>query len=195
MKPGDRPRLLVHACCAPCSTVPLDRLGDRFDLAVVFYGPNIHPEGEYLLRLRDQRRLCDQLGILLFEGPYHPAAWGRAVAPHRHLPEGSLRCEACYRQRMEWTAGLAGEHGFDLFTMTLSVSRHKNSAVLARIGAEVAARTGVGYLAEDFKKQDGYGLSIRRSREFDLRRQDYCGCRFSLEEARQRRARTRKELR
>jgi predicted adenine nucleotide alpha hydrolase (AANH) superfamily ATPase len=154
-----------------------------------FYGPNIHPHGEYRLRLQDQRRLCQQSGVELIEGPYRPAEWGRAILPFRHLPEGSQRCHACYRLRMQETARVARDRGFDFFTVTLTVSRHKNSRVLAAIGQEVAGESGVGYLAEDFKKQDGYGVSVRCSRELDLRRQDYCGCSLSLSEARARRAR------
>ena len=100
---------------------------------------------------------------------------------------GSQRCQACYRLRMEQTARVAKESGFDLFTVTLTVSRHKNSKVLASIGREVAGQVGVEYLPEDFKKKDGYGLSVSCSRELDLRRQDYCGCSLSLAEARARR--------
>lgn len=186
-----RPRLLLHACCAPCSTVPLDRLRGAYDISVFFYGPNIHPRGEYLQRFADQQRLCRREGIPLIEGSYDPAAWGRAVLLHRHEPEGGLRCQACYRLRMEATAREARARAFDCFTVTLTVSRHKNSGVLARIGREVAADVGVRYLDENFKKQDGYNLSVRRSHELDLRRQDYCGCSISLAEARVRRARAR----
>jgi predicted adenine nucleotide alpha hydrolase (AANH) superfamily ATPase len=184
-----KPRLLLHSCCGPCSTVPLFRLQDRFDTRVFFYGPNIHPRAEYLLRLQGQRSVCEQLGIELIEGPYDPAAWGRAVQPYRSLPEGSLRCESCYRLRMAETARLARELEFDLFCVTLTVSRHKNSKVLERIGREVARAEGIAYLAEDFKKQDGYNQSVRRSRELGLRRQDYCGCSISRAEAQERRRR------
>ena len=115
-----RPRLLLHACCAPCSTVPLERLSGEYDISVFFYGPNIHPAAEYRLRLLDQRRLCDQLGIELIEGPYRPANWGRAIVAFRDMPEGSERCEACYALRMEETARLARERKFDFFTVTLT---------------------------------------------------------------------------
>jgi predicted adenine nucleotide alpha hydrolase (AANH) superfamily ATPase len=184
-----RPRLLLHACCAPCSTVPLERLHQEYDISVFFYGPNIHPAAEYRLRLQDQRRLCGQLGVELIEGPYRPADWGRAVLPFRDLPEGSERCEACYTLRMEETARLAREREFDVFTVTLTVSRHKNSKVLERIGNRVAGLNNVRYLAVDLKKKDGYNLSVRRSKEFGLRRQDYCGCSLSLSESRSRRRR------
>ena len=183
----EKPRLLLHSCCGPCSTVPLERLQDRYETAVFFYGPNIHPKTEYLLRLEGQRSVCARLGIELIEGPYHPAEWGRAVRRYRDLPEGSLRCESCYRLRMVETARLARERGFDLFSVTLTVSRHKNSKVLERIGSAVAQAEGVAYLAEDFKKKDGYNQSVCRSRELGLRRQDYCGCSISRTEAQERR--------
>ncbi len=185
----EKPRLLLHSCCGPCSTVPLQRLRDRFETVVFFYGPNIHPRGEYLSRLESQRTVCERMGIELIEGSYRPAEWGRAVRPYRDLPEGSLRCESCYRLRMVETARRAREGGFDFFSVTLTVSRHKNSKVLERIGREVARAEGIGYLAEDFKKKDGYNQSIRRSRELGLRRQDYCGCSISLTEALSRRRR------
>jgi predicted adenine nucleotide alpha hydrolase (AANH) superfamily ATPase len=186
---SEKPRLLLHSCCGPCSTVPLERLRDDYDPTVYFYGPNIHPEEEYKLRLEGQRSVCRQLGVELVEGSYDPAEWERAVGPHRHLPEGSLRCESCYRLRMIQTARLARERGFDFFTVTLTVSRHKNSEVLERIGREVAQAEGVAYLAEDFKKRDGYNQSVRRSKELGLYRQDYCGCSISRAEAQERRRR------
>jgi predicted adenine nucleotide alpha hydrolase (AANH) superfamily ATPase len=188
-----RPRLLVHACCAPCACVPLERLVERYDLALVFDGLNIHPAAEAERRLADLRRLCGRCGVELIERDHQPALWERVVGPHAAEPESSHRprCQACYRLRMERTAALAHERGFDCFTMTLSLSRHKSSSVLAALGREVAAATGVAYLAEDFKKRDGYGLSLQRSRELGLYRQDYCGCRLSLDEARERRARRR----
>ena len=188
-----RPRLLVHACCAPCASVPLERLADRYELLLVFDGLNIHPAAEAERRLADVRRLCGQGRLELIERDYEPALWERVVGPHAAEPESSHRprCQACYRLRMERTAALARERGCDCFTMTLSLSRHKSSAVLAALGREVAEEVGVAYLAEDFKKRDGYGLSLQRSRELDLYRQDYCGCRLSLDEARLRRARRR----
>ncbi len=184
-------RLLIHACCAPCSTVPLERLESEYDLAVLFYGPNIHPRAEYQLRLADQRKLCRQLGVELIETDYRPAEWGRSIAPFRKLPEGSQRCQACFQLRMEQTARIADQHGFDLFTVTLTVSRHKNSKVLERIGRQVAENFKVAYLAVDLKKENGYNISVQRSREFELRRQDYCGCSLSLSEAIKRRKKSR----
>jgi predicted adenine nucleotide alpha hydrolase (AANH) superfamily ATPase len=186
---SEKPRLLLHSCCGPCSTVPLERLRERYDLTVFFYGPNIHPEEEYRQRLDSQRTVCQELGVELVEGSYRPAEWDQAIRPHRDLPEGSLRCESCYRLRMIHTARLARERSFDYFTVTLTVSRHKNSKVLERIGREVAQAEGVAYLAEDFKKRDGYNQSVCRSEELGLYRQDYCGCSISRSEAQERRRR------
>ncbi len=182
-------RLLVHACCASCSTVPMERLSESYDLSVFFYGPNIHPVSEYRRRLSDQRRLCENNGVRLYEGDYDPEAWERAVGPFKHQAESSYgqRCQACYRLRMEQTARMAQREGFDLFTVTLSVSRHKDSKVLAEIGSGVAREHGLSYLPEDFKKRDGYGLSVQRSKALGLYRQDFCGCVLSESEATHRR--------
>jgi predicted adenine nucleotide alpha hydrolase (AANH) superfamily ATPase len=185
-----KPHLLLHACCAPCSTVPLTRLRDRYKLTLFFYGPNIHPAAEHDRRLEDLRRLCTLLEVPLIEVDYSPEDWERAVGePHADLPDGSFgaRCQACYRLRMDRTAGLAASLGADLFSVTLSVSRYKNSKVLAEVGAGASAAVGVCYLPEDFKKRDGVGLSHRLSREYGLYQQDYCGCRLSLLEAERRR--------
>ena len=182
-----KPRLLLHACCAPCATVPLDRLSNRYDISVFCYGPNIHPLEEYQIRLKDLRRLCSQKRVELIEGVYRPSEWGRSILPYRNLPEGSQRCRACYRLRMDKTAEEARERLFDYFSVTLTVSRHKDSKVLASIGQEIAEKRGVTYLAEDLKKKDGYNLSVKMSHQLKLRRQDYCGCSISLEDARRRR--------
>lgn len=174
-----RPPLLLHACCAPCSTIPLERLRDHFQVTVFFYGPNIHPREEYQLRLADVERLCRHHGLELIQGAYRPSDWGRAVAPFRALPEGSQRCEACYRLRMTETARCARTGFFSCFTVTLTTARQKDSRLLARIGAEVAKAEGIEYLNQDFKKHAGFDLSLVRSRELGLRRQDYCGCTIS----------------
>ncbi len=184
-----RPSVLLHSCCAPCSTVALQRLGVDYSVTVFFYGPNIHPRAEYLLRLDDQRRLCRRLGFELIEGDYRPADWGRAVLACRDSPEGGLRCEACFRLRMQETARVARSRECDFFGVTLTVSRHKNSKVLLRIGREVAASNGVPYLEVDLKKKDGFNISVDLSRQYCLRRQDYCGCAISLSEAKARRKR------
>jgi predicted adenine nucleotide alpha hydrolase (AANH) superfamily ATPase len=173
---------LLHACCAPCSTVPLERL-TAYEISVLCYGPNIQPHAEYLWRLEEERRLCRLWGFELIEAPYRPAEWGRAILPHRDLPEGSERCASCFRLRMTETARRARAGGFDAFAVTLTVSPHKSSPLITRIGNEVAAAEGIPYLAEDFKKQGGTERSLHWSRQLPLRRQFYCGCSLSRAEA------------
>lgn len=179
-------RLLIHACCAPCATVPVERLVEQPRPALFFYNPNIHPRAEYDRRREALARLCLASGVELIEGPYDPGAWERAVAPFADQPEGShtQRCKACYRLRLVATARAARERGLGRLCTTLTLSRHKNSGVLARLGLEVADEVGVVYQHEDFKKRGGEVLAARRSRELGLYRQDYCGCRLSLAERR-----------
>ena len=182
-------KVLVHACCAPCATVPLERLRERFQVEFFFFGPNMHPREEYERRLDEMRRLCETERVPLIESEYRPELWQQRVGPFVGQAESSYseRCQACYRIRMEETARRAVADGFGAFTITLSLSRLKNSKILAEIGTQVAREFGVEYLAEDFKKRDGFLLAVRRSRELDLYRQDYCGCLPSLQEAKQRR--------
>ncbi len=177
--PGCHTKILLHACCAPCATVPIERLRECYEPVVFWYNPNIHPYAEYRLRLEDMRSLCMKLRIALIEGPYRPAAWGTAIAPFRHLPERSIRCEHCYRLRMEATACEARARGIETFTVSLSAGRQKDSRVLARIGVAVGEALGVRYLVEDFKKRSGSDRVVVLAREYGLHRQSYCGCGLS----------------
>ena len=180
-------RILVHACCASCACYVLPHLAGRFTVSAFFFNPNIHPLGEYRQRLREMSGVCARFGIPLEEGPYEPAEWWRCMEPYRHLPEKSERCWTCYRFRLERTAERAAQLGIPLFTTTLSVSPHKIHRHIVREGERAAARFGVQFHDEDFKKRDGFKCSVARSRELGLTRQDYCGCLLSLEEARERR--------
>jgi predicted adenine nucleotide alpha hydrolase (AANH) superfamily ATPase len=184
--PGCHTRVLLHACCAPCATVPIERLRECYDPIVYWYNPNIHPSAEYRLRLEDMRKLCTKLSIALIEGAYRPADWGAAIAPFRHLPERSIRCEHCYRLRMEATAREARARGIENVTVSLTAARQKDSQVLARIGIAVGEAFGVRYLAEDFKKRGGSDRVVVLAREHGLHRQSYCGCNFSRSAAHQR---------
>jgi predicted adenine nucleotide alpha hydrolase (AANH) superfamily ATPase len=165
----------------------LAHLAESYDVTAYFYNPNIHPEEEYRLRLEEMRLVCSRLGITLIEGAYRNLRWWKEISPYRDLPERSERCWTCYRFRLEATAKKAVEAGIGLFATTLSVSPHKDCARIADIGREIAARYGVEFLAEDFKKQGGFKISIERSKDLGLTRQDYCGCIMSLAEARARR--------
>jgi predicted adenine nucleotide alpha hydrolase (AANH) superfamily ATPase len=179
--------ILVHACCASCSSHVLEHLQGTYDVTAYYYNPNIQPEAEYLLRLGEMGTVCGRLGIALIEGPRDFEGWDSAVSPWAHLPEKSERCRVCYRIRLEETARKAAEDGFRLFTTTLSVSPHKIHPWIVEEGTAAAGRHGVKFLEEDFKKKGGFQESCRKSMELGLTRQDYCGCLYSLREARERR--------
>ena len=179
------PRLLLHACCAPCTSGCLDRVLPFFDVTVFYLNPNITEEAEYRLRAEELQRLLplmpgpDGRVASYAEGPYEPDAWLSAVAGLEEEPEGGARCAVCFRERLRASARYAAEHGFEYLTTTLTLSPLKNAALLNAIGEEEAQAAGVKWLPSDFKKKDGYKHSIERSREFGLYRQDYCGCVFS----------------
>lgn len=183
INPPSMPRLLLHTCCAPCATVAISRLREKYKLSIFFFGPNIHPFGEYAWRLEELKRLCQNIGLEIIEGQYSPAEWGLAISPYRTLPEGSLRCEACYRLRMLECAKVAKQRDFDMFTVTLTTSRYKNSNLIKTIGLQVSEQVDIAYLVEDFGKKNGYQQSIEWSRTYGLRRQNYCGCSLSRAES------------
>jgi len=179
---GRRPALLLHSCCGPCSSAVLERLTAHFRVTLLYYNPNIEPEEEYLHRLSEQKRL---LSLLPEEVPVLACEYGHdafdAFAPAMSdAPEGGERCLACFALRLNYTAERAKEGGFDYFTTTLSVSPHKNADNVNRIGDEAGKRYGVKYLFADFKKKNGYLRSLELSRQYGLYRQDYCGCRYSM---------------
>lgn len=180
-----RPSLLLHSCCAPCSTYVLEYLHAYFDITVFYYNPNIYPREEYNLRLAEEKRFIAEYPtkrpIRILEGDYEPRVFSKAVAGLEQEPEGGARCPACYKLRLEKTARLAAENGFDYFCTTLSVSPYKNAAHINAIGSALGQRYGVPFLCSDFKKRDGYKRSIALSSAYQLYRQDYCGCEFSLQ--------------
>lgn len=166
-------KLLLHACCAPCSTAVIERLQGEFDLTVFFYNPCIEPEEEYLHRLAELRRLLSFLNIPLIVGDYDPESYLDAVRGLEHEPEGGSRCAVCFEQRLSAAAALPG---YDLVTTTLTVSPHKNAALINGIGKKLC---GERWLWSDFKKQNGYLRSTELTKEYGLYRQNFCGCRFS----------------
>lgn len=186
-----RPRLLLHSCCAPCSSAVLERLAESFDIVDYFYNPNISPAEEYTHRVRELKRLVKEMGLTgqveVTEGAYDPGRFYETVKGLEGLPEGGQRCTVCFRLRLEEAAKEAKRRQADYFTTTLSISPHKDAERLNRIGREMGEKYGVPYLYSDFKKRDGYKRSILLSRQYGLYRQDYCGCIFSKEEARLRR--------
>lgn len=178
-----RPSLLLHSCCGPCSSYVLEYLSHYFTITVFYCNPCIAPEKEYLHRLEEQERLLREmpldLPVSLLSDPYDHSAFLKAVDGLEGEPEGGARCTVCFRQRLGRTAQTAKEKGFDYFASTLTVSPHKDAERLNQIGRELEAQYGVSYLVSDFKKKEGYKRSILLSRQYDLYRQEYCGCEFS----------------
>jgi predicted adenine nucleotide alpha hydrolase (AANH) superfamily ATPase len=178
-----REKILVHACCASCSTYVFDYLKARYEVTGFYYNPNIQPEDEYTLRLTEMREVCRTAGVKLIEGEYDPGEWDRTIAPWIDLPEKSERCWQCYGLRLRATAARAAAEDIPLFTSTLSVSPHKVHKMIVAEGEKAGDLHGVRFLVEDFKKKDGFKISVEKSRELCLTRQDYCGCLPSLKEA------------
>ena len=178
-------RLLLHACCAPCSSYVLEYLTKYFDITVYFYNPNITSAEEYQKRLNELLRLTDLMPhenrIEVVDGDYEPERFLALSAGLEALPEGGARCFSCYRLRLEKTAEYFAAHRdeFDYFATTLTVSPHKNAEKLNEIGFELAEKYSLNWLPSDFKKREGYKRSIELSRLYGLYRQDYCGCEFS----------------
>lgn len=189
---GRRPTLLLHSCCAPCSSYVLEYLSNYFAITVLYYNPNISPVDEFARRSAEQQRLIREMPlpypVAFLEGRYEPERFAAIAAGHEHDPEGGARCLACYRMRLEEAAATAAAGGFAYFTTTLSISPLKNAAALNAIGRELSAVYGVPYLYSDFKKRDGYKRSCRLSQEYHLYRQNYCGCLYSAQEAARRSA-------
>ena len=180
------PTLLLHACCAPCSSAVLEAICAHFDVTIYFYNPNILPENEFRTRERELRRLLVEMPLArpvnLVVPPYDPQAYLEIARGHEADPEGGERCRLCYRLRMEATAKRARIEGYDYFCTTLSVSRRKNADWINAIGRELEAEYGVRWLPSDFKRRDGEVRSCALSRTYGLYRQDFCGCPYSMAE-------------
>ena len=185
---GRVPRLLLHSCCAPCSSYVLEYLSRYFEITVFYYNPNIYPPEEFGKRVEEQKRLIAQLPaehpISFLDGPYEPERFYEMAKGLEQVPEGGARCFKCYRLRLTETAEMACAGKYDYFTTTLSISPLKNAEKLNEIGGQLAKDYGVDYLYSDFKKRNGYKRSTELSREYGLYRQDYCGCVFSMRERR-----------
>ena len=183
---GGRKSLLLHSCCAPCSSYVIEYLSEFFDITLLYFNPNISPEAEYLKRVAEVKRLISEMPlkseVKLIEGRYFPDLFFKAAEGMENLPEGGERCFRCYRLRLAEAAVVAKEKGFDYFTTTLSISPHKNAQKLNEIGEELEKEYGVKYLYADFKKRGGYKRSIELSHIYGLYRQNYCGCIYSKKE-------------
>ena len=186
---GITPTLLLHSCCAPCSSYTLEYLSQYFSITVFYYNPNIYPAEEYDRRVAEQRRFISELPVKnkvsLIVADYDPQEFYTAVKGLEHIREGGERCFACYRLRLEAAAKLAKKLGFDYFTTTLSISPYKNSRKLGEIASELAGIYSVKSLPSDFKKREGFKRSVELSKQYGLYRQDYCGCIFSQREREQ----------
>lgn len=183
------PTLLLHSCCAPCSSYVLEYLSQYFKITILYYNPNISPETEYVRRKQEQidfiSRFPTSNPIDFLNCDYEPMDFFKKIKGKEHLGEKSERCYSCYELRLEETAKAAAKLGFDYFTTTLSISPHKNALWLNEIGEALSEKYGVRYLFSDFKKKGGYYRSTELAKEYGLYRQDYCGCVFSKQEREQ----------
>lgn len=180
------PTLLLHSCCAPCSSYVLEYLSQYFRITVFYYNPNIYPEEEYRMRVQEQQTFIQRFPALhpisFREGAYDTERFYALAKGLETLPEGGERCFRCYELRLREAGLLTRELGFDYFTTTLSISPLKNAAKLNEIGGRIAEELGVAYLYSDFKKKNGYKRSTELSAEYGMYRQDYCGCVYSYRE-------------
>lgn len=177
------PTLLLHSCCAPCSSYVLEYLSQYFSITVLYYNPNIFPKEEYIYRIREQERLINAMPVKnkvsFISTEYSPDDFYSRIKGHEYDKEGGERCFICYELRLREAAKYAKEGYFQYFTTTLSISPMKNAAKLNEIGGKIAEEYGIKYLFSDFKKKNGYKRSVELSKEYDLYRQDYCGCVYS----------------
>ena len=184
---GVVPTLLLHSCCAPCSSYVLEYLSQYFEITVFYYNPNIYPESEYRERAGEQERLIREMNtenpVHFLEGQYDTSAFYAMAKGHETDPEGGERCFRCYELRLREGAAAAKQGGYDYFTTTLSISPLKNAQKLNEIGTRLGEEYGIPYLQSDFKKRNGYKRSAELSAWYGLYRQDYCGCVYSRAEA------------
>ncbi len=177
------PKLLLHSCCAPCSSYVIEYLAEYFFITVFYYNPNIDEQEEYEKRVCEQKKLIAAMPVKhpvdFLEGEYNPLDYKRFAEPLREEREGGERCFLCYEMRLRKTAETAKKLGYDFFTTTLSISPMKNAAKLNEIGKSLDEEYHVTYLYSDFKKKEGYKRSVWLSEKYDLYRQDYCGCSYS----------------
>lgn len=179
-----RPKLLLHSCCAPCSSHVITLLDKYFDITIFYSNDNIYPFEEYNKRLEEEIRFCKCINpnIKVVFDDYNYEDFVNAIKGKENLGERSIRCYECYKFRLEKTVIKAKEQGYDYFTTTLSISPHKNSKWINEIGSMLESKYNIKYLYSDFKKEEGYKHSIELSKEYGLYRQDYCGCVYSVRE-------------
>ena len=178
------PRLFLHSCCAPCSSYVLEYLSRYFQITVLYYNPNIYPPSEYEMRVEEEEKLIEKMSfpnpVTLKKGRYVPEEFYETVRGYENSPEGGDRCERCYELRLREAALEARKGGYDFFTTTLSISPLKSAQKLNSVAEKVSREYGVPCLPSDFKKRNGYKRSLELSEKYDLYRQNYCGCRYSI---------------
>ncbi len=182
-----KPRLLLHACCGPCSTSCVERVADEYEVTLYYYNPNIMDREEYLRRREALLKFIDAFNadnegrtrVEYLEGEYDPERFIRLAEPMKDEPEGGKRCDMCFAMRLSDTAKMAKELGYDYFTTTMSVSPHKDYKTIAELGFSLEENTGVKYLDIDFKKRNGFGRSVEMSKMYGLYRQNFCGCEYA----------------
>ncbi|MCQ2387862.1 MAG: epoxyqueuosine reductase QueH [Clostridia bacterium] len=179
---GEKKSILLHACCAPCSTHCIERLKDYFDITVYFYNPNMDTENEYNKRAEEIKKFCGKINVNYIIENYNEKEFLDRVKGLEQEKEGGARCTVCYNLRLEKTAMKAKEKGFDFFSTTLTISPLKDAERLNNIGLALSEKYKVSFLPSDFKKKGGYLRSIELSKEYGLYRQNYCGCKFSKNE-------------
>ncbi len=177
---NNKPKLLLHACCGPCTSGVFEQLYPYFNITILYYNPNTYPFDEYILRYKQLEILKNYLDFDMIFMDYNDKEFYDEIKGLELEKEGGKRCEVCYKIRMNKTAKIASEKGFDYFTTTLSVSPYKNATKLNEIGEEMEKKYNIKYIYSDFKKNEGYKNSIINSKEYGLYRQDYCGCEYSL---------------
>ena len=177
----DNSKILLHACCGICSAYPVSFLKDAgYEVVVYFYNPNIYPDVEYQKRLEAEKILCENFGVELLVEEYNQEEFFDYVKGFETEPEKGLRCDKCFELRLMKTANKAKELGIDNFTTSIVISPHKNFQKLSKIGEEIASKTGLNFLAIDFKKKDGFLKTNKIANSLSLYRQNYCGCKFSM---------------
>lgn len=186
-KDGITPSLLLHSCCAPCSSYVLEYLSKYFKITVLYYNPNISPKEEYIHRLKEEKRLISEMSfenpVSIIDCSYDSQEFFSCAKGLEKESEGGKRCEKCFDLRLSYTAKTAKEKGFDYFATTLTISPLKNAQLINEIGESLGEKFNVKYLCSDFKKKEGYKRSIILSKEYNLYRQNYCGCIFSKAES------------
>lgn len=173
-------KILLHACCAPCAGYVLEQLSLDFDPVIFYSNPNIHPEDEYIRRRDELIKYAASKNMPFIEDRYNAAEWYASIRGLECEPEKGSRCTCCFTMRLQKTASYALKNGFKCFTTTLTISPHKNSQVILEVGQNIAEQNNLYFLAQDFKKKDGYKKAMQIARNENFYRQQYCGCVYSL---------------